>query len=330
MSRTMGATERGGDIVSSAVMLSLARLARMAQENELKAPLPTTAPQLVCLRSGSGSKAPLVLIHPVGGSVIPYRDLVSHISGGRPIYAIQSQSGVPRSSCGHHDIHSLAADYMTQVASIGLSNGVILGGYSLGGAVAFEMARQAADAGLKIERLLIIDTPAKIRALSADTETPITINQLLTFSQMLAAARRQPLKLVASDIEAVPEERRIHHVIAKLRELQVIGDGVADEVYHDIYRLVRHNERLQRDYRPGCYNGEISLVRTLDEAPLLREEVGAIYDRTDFGWGDHCTGKIRLVRVPGSHLQLLYQPFILGLAKAINLLIETPETGIAS
>ncbi|MEO9133243.1 MAG: thioesterase domain-containing protein, partial [Sphingomonas sp.] len=225
MSAATATAASGRDIASSAVLLSLARLARMAQESELEAPLPS-APQLVCLRRGWPDKAPLVLIHPVGGSVIPYRDLVPHIGGERPVYAIQSQSGAVRSSCDHDDVASLAADYIAQVASIDPSGGVILGGYSLGGAVAFEMARQAAANGLKIVRLVIIDTPATIRPVSADTETPITINQLLMFGQMLAAVRQRPFGVFASDLEALPDERRIHRVIAELRALEVIGEGI--------------------------------------------------------------------------------------------------------
>lgn len=324
---TMG---HGGDVASSTVMLSLARLARMAQESELEAPATNAAPQLVCLRRGRAGKAPLVLIHPVGGSVIPYRDLVPHIGGERPIYAIQAQSDAARSSRDHDDIRSLAADYLDQVATINPGSGVILSGYSLGGAVAFEMACQAPAAGIAVDRLIIIDTPSRIRPVTDDISTPITVNQLLMFGQMLAAVRRQPLGLVASDLEALPEERRVHHVIAELRALNVIGEQIDDEVYHHIYRLIRHNEGMQRAYQPGCLPGEIALVRTRDEAPILREEAGDLYDRPDFGWRDHCSGPIRLIRVPGSHLQLLYQPFIRGLGKALDMLINAPVLAAGS
>src|SRR5450432_3323272 len=118
---------------SSFVMMSLARLARLAQEAELAghAASQGNAPQVVKIRSivGAKAKAPLVLVHPIGGSILPYRDLATHLAPDRDIYGIQSHVDDARSSKDHGDIESLAADYLRQLACAGLPHRVIVGGY---------------------------------------------------------------------------------------------------------------------------------------------------------------------------------------------------------
>jgi thioesterase domain-containing protein len=304
-------------------MTSLARLARLAQEVQLQ-PLTASAQnasQVVCLRKApadGASTAPLVLFHPIGGSIVPYRDLLSGLRFDRAVFAIQSHADEPRNSMRHPSIEALAADYLAQLASLGLREGFALGGYSLGGAVAFEAARQLADQGKAAPALLIIDTPARIRPAAHTSDQPVSTSQLLMFGQILAGRSTVPLDLSAEELEQLPTAARIDCVLDRLRKSSVIPNHVDDAIYHSIYEMAQHNERLQRAYAPQHYRGPLSLIRTVDEAPELRTEAGESYDDPAFGWQQHCTAPVRIKRVPGNHFQLLYPPFIRTLAAAVQ------------
>ena len=270
-------------VSSQLVMMSLARLARLAQEAQLQptAGAAQEASQVVCLRkapAGEPGAAPLVLMHPIGGSIVPYRDLTNGLRAGRAVYAIQSQADEARNSMRSPTLEALAADYLAQLAALGLEDGFALGGYSLGGALAFEAARQLVEKGGRPAALLIVDTPARIRPAVHAIDQPVTTSQLLTFGQILAGRSTEKLDLSVEELDSLPAAARIGRVLERLREMRVIPAHADDAIYHRVYEMAQHNERLQRAYAPKPYRGPLSLIRTAVEAPELRAEAGDVYD----------------------------------------------------
>lgn len=323
-------SQQEDNVSSQLVMMSLARLARLAQEAQYLQSSTTAqgAPQVVCLRPASQpSRPPLVLIHPIGGSIVPYRDLTGELRPDRAIYAIQTQVGEARSTIRHATLDSVSEDYIGQLCHLGLGPRIVLGGYSLGGAVAFDMARRMLERGLNVDTLLIIDTPAKIRRLGPSNDQPVTTAQLLMFGQMLAGRMKKRLQIEAADLESLPAADRVQRLLERLRELKVIGNTPDNDVYHEIYEMVRHNEHLQRNFEPQQFAGNLSLIRTIEEAPEFRAEVDGVYDDPSFGWQQYCVQHIDVKRVPGSHFQLLYPPFIQKLAIAVQQILDEKSFG---
>ena len=314
------------NVSSQLVMMSLARLVRLAKEAELKTTSRTTpdAPQVVCIRPApkESPKTPIVLIHPIGGSILPYRDLSRGLQSERAIYGVQSQADEQRNSASYSDIGELADDYINQLQARGIGPRVILGGYSLGGAIAFEMARRMRSRGLEVETILLIDTPARIRRLQLSGNEPVTSEQLVMFGQILAGRFGQQFQVTKAELDEIPALEQIQRVMARLRELKVIGEASGENTYHAVYELARHNEQLQRRFEPQSYDGHVCLVRTLIEAPEIRAEAGAVYDDASFGWQRYCTQPIAIKHVPGSHFEMLYPPFITGLAQALQQFLD--------
>lgn len=307
-------------VASPLVMTSLARLARMAQEASVLEKPAARAPQVVCLRPAQkGSNAtPLVFVHPIGGSIIAYKELTRYLTPGRAVYGIQSQPDEARNSLAHPSIELLAADYVRQIEALELGAQLILSGYSLGGAVAFEMARQFAARATLVESVIIIDTPARIRPPAAQQDEAVTAGQLLMFGQVLAGARGADMTLKPGDFAGLSASSCVERLIDHLRDKEVLGRAGAD-VYHSVYEMVRHNETLQRGHVPGAgYRGAVSLIRTEQDTPELRVEAGALYDDPTFGWQSVCEKEVQLRSVPGSHFQLIYPPYNAGLGKALQ------------
>jgi thioesterase domain-containing protein len=313
---------RDQNVSSSLVMMSLARLARLAQETQLTqgAAIAPRAPQVVRIRQApaTGAAPPLVLVHPIGGSIIPYRDLSSGLKPDRAIYGIQTQADEERNTLRHSSIGDVAEDYIEQLAQLELGPRVVLGGYSLGGAVAFDMARRMLERGLAVDTVLIIDTPARIRRPELASDQPVTTSQLLMFGQILAGRLGRELRIDAAELETLPTAERIQRLLGRLHELKIIGDASDNGIYHGVYQMARHNERLQRNFEPRHFAGHLSLVRTLEEVPELRAEANEVYDDPSFGWQSHCAQAVDIRHVPGSHFQLLYPPYIRGLAVALQ------------
>src|SRR5262249_9321398 len=120
---------------------------------------------LVAFRE-KGTHAPLFIVHAAFGDIMFVRDLAKDIDSDRPIYGVQpaalnGKNRLPRT------VEALATDYLGEIRRVQLKGPYYFSGYSFGGWVAFEMARQAQQQGEKIAFLGIIDTHAAIAETAA-------------------------------------------------------------------------------------------------------------------------------------------------------------------
>ncbi|MEU3163926.1 alpha/beta fold hydrolase [Streptosporangium sp. NPDC006930] len=103
---------------------------------------PPTSP-LVPLSHG-GTKPPLFLVHAAGGSVAPYVALAALLGDDRPVYALEDP-GLHGGVTKGRRLSELAATYLAAVREVRPDGPLHLGGWSVGGAVALDMARQDGD-----------------------------------------------------------------------------------------------------------------------------------------------------------------------------------------
>ncbi|HEY2550764.1 MAG TPA: amino acid adenylation domain-containing protein, partial [Streptosporangiaceae bacterium] len=116
-----------------------------------------TAPQvasgpLIRLSNGAG-ELPLFLIHPVGGTVFGYHQLARELAGTFGVYGLQAPglTGAGRGAGGGAgrgagataaSLAGLADDYAGRIRAVQPAGPYRLGGWSMGGVVAFEIARR--------------------------------------------------------------------------------------------------------------------------------------------------------------------------------------------
>ncbi len=88
-----------------------------------------------------GDKPPLILVHPLGGHVLCYVRLARHLPQDQPVYALQASGTMPGTE-PLSSIPEMAASYLEAVRRACPEGPYVIGGWSFGGFVAFEMARQ--------------------------------------------------------------------------------------------------------------------------------------------------------------------------------------------
>ncbi|GAA1548454.1 hypothetical protein GCM10009678_33910 [Actinomadura kijaniata] len=101
------------------------------------------ASPLVPLRA-SGTKPPLFLVHAAGGSVAPYVPLAALLGDDQPVHALEDP-GLHGGDVEARGLPDLAAAYLDAVRQVQPDGPLRLGGWSVGGAVALEMARRDGD-----------------------------------------------------------------------------------------------------------------------------------------------------------------------------------------
>lgn len=98
----------------------------------------------------------LVFVHGAGGSVMPFVELAKRIGPDLSCWGLQAPGlGTDPAAC---TIEALAARYVAEVDAVRGVNPVILAGWSMGGCIALEMAREWTARTVDIAALLLLDT----------------------------------------------------------------------------------------------------------------------------------------------------------------------------
>ena len=105
----------------------------------------------------SGSRPPFFCFHGGGGNVLIYRKLSQYLGSDQPFYGLQSQ-GLDGSSPLLRTIEEMAALYVKEIRSVQPHGPYFLGGYCLGGSIAYEAAQQLHAAGEEVALLALFDT----------------------------------------------------------------------------------------------------------------------------------------------------------------------------
>jgi amino acid adenylation domain-containing protein len=123
--------------------------------------LPLTAP--------ATGAPPLFLVHAIGGTVTAYTALSQELAGTFTVYGIESPglhgAGLAWAS-GRGDIAptlpDLVADYVRRIRAVQHGGPYHLAGWSMGGLIAFEIARLLEQAGAEVGSLVLLDAPFAI------------------------------------------------------------------------------------------------------------------------------------------------------------------------
>lgn len=111
-----------------------------------------------------GSKTPFFGVHAHEGGVLFWRDIVSHLPDDQPFYALQA-IGVDGIQVPLNRIPDMARLYIQELRKVQPHGPYYMGGYSMGGEIAFEMAQQLVRQGEKVDLLVMFDTRNPNRSL---------------------------------------------------------------------------------------------------------------------------------------------------------------------
>ena len=245
---------------------------------------------LVELRAGDPSRPPLFLVHAVGGTVFFYRDLVEHLETGRPVYGLQSR-GLAGSEPPLQRIEDMAATYLDEVRRVAPEGPYLLAGASMGGAVAFEMARRLAQRGEEVALLALFDTPGP-----GDLPLPRDEGELLT--RIVQDVAAQAPELVAR-LEIDPEDGRPR------------GLGPVEH----LLPLWKANYRALLACNPASWPGRLTYFRA-------RERHASDPSHPERTWVALSEGGADVQIVPGNHASMLRAPAVEELARRLQRSLE--------
>ncbi|MBO0831193.1 MAG: AMP-binding protein, partial [Actinobacteria bacterium] len=243
---------------------------------------------------------PLFFIHPVGGDVLCYADLAQRLGPDLPFYAIQT----PDVTRPLDSVPEMAEHYAKEALAAVPDGPFMIGGWSMGGVVAIEAARQLAQLGRQPDLVIAVDL---LEPPGGTDHAPLDEPELLAwFGADLAGIAgvdwRPSAELfrTAGGRAAVPELHR------QLADHGILSADIDPATLNRVVERFIRNATALRNHQPQPYSGTVRLLRAAD---------GGATEQTTRAWLGLLPGDSAAIEVPGDHYTVMREP---GLAATIR------------
>ena len=247
-------------------------------KRELVAQLGADARLVVELKEGRSEKPPLFCIHPVDGTLFVFRRLLERMGEERTIYGLQAKGFVEAGACDP-TIERMAERYLQVIRAMQPEGPYHLLGASMGGVVASEIASSLVDAGYEVDLLAMIDSTYGAGLLRNEVDELVD----------------QALEIYERMSPGVPDR-------TKMRAFVLSGS---------------HRELLEANaHATNRYQGPARVGNICFFAPEQASEDHL--RRVKQQWGRGGGENLRIVRVPGDHLTMMWEPGVHVIAETLR------------
>ena len=274
---------------------------------------------LVMLQSGT-SGPPIFLVHPIGGGIVCYVYLARHLGADQRVYAFQAlEKDDP-----HTQVEEMAASYIEAMREAEPNGPYLLGGYSFGSYVAFEMACQLKRAGQNVELLAIFDNGKPGLIDQAPEDDPATGEDPVALARILEnfANLKEPLPIDEDYLRQLGPDEQLLYIMEQAKKARIMPQELT---LHQVKRSL-HNFKSRveaaRTYVPPLYPGKVTLFKGVEIQPWDQDYLAA--DPT-WGWGGISTEPVELHSVAGSHETVIAEPAVIDLAAKLKQCIARIE-----
>jgi len=292
---------------------------RIKRQARIEAATPFWSP-LVAIQP-SGSKRSFFCVHPGGGGVSCYRDLSRFLGMDQPFYGLQAaEVSEDGGDYTYQSLEETAAEYTKAVREAQPEGPYLIGGWSAGGVIAFEMAQQLKRMGQEVGLLALLDSmPRSVGKGKAD-------DGALAFlvAREIATNSKKSLAVSFDDLQKLTPDDQVGYLLDQLKQ----ASALPREMEASWFRRILHgiwtrNENLDR-YKLQVYSGRITLFRGSEIDPDFIKAQNALdymeidaFDPTN-GWSRFSTEPIEVHQVPGHHYTIVREPHVRILAEKLG------------
>lgn len=275
----------------------------------------------------AGSRPPLFLVHGAGGGMLwGYANLSKHLGLDQPVHVFNSRGmdGMDEFST----MEEMAAHYVQDLRAFQPTGPYYLGGYCLGGEVAYEMAQQLVAQGHTVALLALINAMPPNVSFDRIVPTPLwllrfTRNSWYWFRYFCQWTSEQRRTFIARKLRACRKRAaKLFHVGSSA------ASDLEDHIDLSLYPEEQRNLwdihlRASAQYHPQPYAGHITVLRTRFH-PFL-----CSFDPS-FGWRELAQDGVTISIVAGAHESVLDEPFVRDAAKVLKDRLQERSTGTSA
>lgn len=261
----------------------------------------------------SGDRPPLFLVHPIGGNVLCYLNLVKHLPVDQPVYALQAAGAEP-GAAPLRTMSDLAASYVASIRRVRSTGPYIVGGWSFGGYVAVEMARQLPDD--ELASLILLDTTA----IGEGPHPVVPETDLITwfFGELLLEAHGIDATRMSFEPTGANRDDLFDSTLRHAIEAGIVPVESSPQLIRRLFEIFRANYEATLDYRHEPLDRDITLLRSIGELPAEiagpHRVVGSMFASPTNGWERLTPRSLRVIEVAGDHLSMMSEPDVADVA----------------
>jgi amino acid adenylation domain-containing protein len=258
-----------------------------------------------------GNKTPFFLIHGAGLNVLNFVNLSNHFDEDQPVYGIQG-NGPKGYDEWYVSIEAMAAHYVEEIIKINPNGPYALSGFSFGGIVAFEMARQLKEKGKTISIIALLDTYVDssyyyktynqkriVRYLDR------TRRRLVFLKEMLLSWRSFKLRFNAKKEYIEKQFLGINNEITEEESIAFIEFEKANSMV----------SKIVDQYHLKPLEIKVDLFRAKDDDEYKQ-------DPTHLGWKRAALKGVHIHNIPGDHLDIVAPPNDKVLARMLQKILD--------
>ncbi len=250
-----------------------------------------------------GEGLPFFCVHPGGGNVLCYNELANQLGLERPFYGLQAR-GLDENQVPHTRIEDMAAYYIDAIRRVQPDGPYLLGGWSMGGVVAYEMAQQLGAQGQQVSLLALMDSRP-----SAEDAAPLDEISLLTNFGRDLGLPLDRLNLSADELAKLDSDELLSYVLQRAIEAGVVHPDIQLAHARRLFEVFKINVRAMQSYRPETSSTPVTLLKAEQSTAETPDET--------MGWGALTSSEIEIHTVPGSHFTIVREPYVRTLAEEL-------------
>lgn len=265
---------------------------------------------LVPIQTG-GANPTFFCVHGLGGHVLEFYDLARHLGPNQPFYGLQSQ-GLDGKQPLLTSIREMARHYIKEMRELQPAGPYFIGGRSLGGTIAFEMAGQLRAQNEEVGLLALLDTyPAGYAKLLPAVSQPETnfgraTNRIEShFRNLRRLSFTEKVLYLTEKARYAPRKMKSFVWRRAYRRYRNFNRAVP-RLLRDV---AEYNSMAGHEYVPQVYDGRVTLFWASGD---LRA-----YDLVE-GWRVLVPRGIEVQEISGTHLNIIKEPHVAELALKLN------------
>jgi len=264
-----------------------------------------------------GNNPPFFCVSGVFGNVFDLYQLAHYMGTEQPFYGLRSL-GIEENVLPYIQMADIAAHHIKALQTIQAQGPYLIGGYSFGGKVAFEMAQQLLQQGHEVSLLAIID----IHVVVPDKEKEVSqwneVQTIIEFAKIYGSALGKDLN--TDTICSLTGHEQLRYLLERLKAL---GQTLSETELKQRLSVYKANLQAAEEYVVNEIPIPIIFLRASEFEPnndFLQDEATTVADPT-WGW-EQVSASIELEVIPGSHFTMMTEPYVRILAERLKICLD--------
>ncbi len=262
----------------------------------------------------AGTLRPFFCVHAIGGNIFSYIELSHQLGSDQPFYGLQSL-GLNGEHQPHTRIENMATAYIEAIRSVQPQGPYRLGGWSMGGVIAYEMASQLREQSEEVSLLALIDSGVPALALRQFGDEQNDAQLLCGFLINIGEIFGKEIAVSPGDLQELSPQAQSKYLLEQAEQAGLLSRLGGARQFQSYLEVFKANVKALFDYTPPKSSERIVLFRA-DGGENNGHHNGGL------GWSELTSKLVETYSMPGNHYSILFMPHVHVLAERLRACLD--------